>query len=93
MFCAAFLLNSCNNLSYTLYRRFLICFALRFLANLSNYLSSILRVSRSLALCLVEHSHLGPPVVALRKAHRLRDLSTLTGMEVFWFVVPQTKNF
>ena len=40
-------------------------------------------ILRSLALCLVEHSHLGPPVIALRKAHRLCDLSTLVGLEVF----------
>ena len=36
---------------------------------------------------------LGPPVLALRIAHRLCDLSTLAGVEVFCFVVPQTKDF
>ena len=35
----------------------------------------------------------GAPVVALRKAHRLCDLSSLAGVEVFCFVVPQTKGF
>ena len=48
---------------------------------------------RSLALCLVEPSQLGPPVLAFRKAHCLCDLSTLAGVKVFCFVVPQTKNF
>ena len=51
----------------------------------------IIEILRSLALCLAEHSHLEPPVIALRKAHRLFDLSTLAGVEVFYFVVPQTK--
>ena len=32
-------------------------------------------------------------LIALRNAHRLCDLSTLAGVEVFCFVVPQTKNF
>ena len=41
MFCAAFLSNLCNNLSYMLYRKFPICFALRFLADLSNDLSYV----------------------------------------------------
>ena len=38
MFCAAFFSNLCNNLSYILYRKFPVCFALHFLANLSNNL-------------------------------------------------------
>ena len=42
MFCAAFLSNLCNNLSYILYRKFSICFELHFLANLSNNLSYII---------------------------------------------------
>ena len=41
MFCAAFLANLCNNLSYILYRKFLTCFALPFFANLRNNLSYI----------------------------------------------------
>ena len=42
MFCAAFLANLSNNLSYIMYRKFPICFALHFLANLSNNLSCII---------------------------------------------------
>ena len=39
MFCAAFLSNLCNHLFYIIYRKFPICFALRFSANLCNNLS------------------------------------------------------
>ena len=38
-------------------------------------------------------SLLGPPVLALRIAYRLCNLSTLARVEVFCFVVPQTKKF
>ena len=41
MFCAAFLSNLPNNLSYIVYRKRLTCLALPFLANLSNDLSYI----------------------------------------------------
>ena len=36
MFCAAFLVNLCNNLSYILYRKFAICFASVFSAILNH---------------------------------------------------------
>ena len=39
MFCAAFLANLSNNLSYIIYRKFPICFALLFLSNLCNNFS------------------------------------------------------
>ena len=51
MFCAAFLSDLCNSLSYISYRKFPICFALRFLANMSNNLSYILYI-RKFPLCL-----------------------------------------